>query len=649
MFRVVILFSGVRLCELVSFVSGVSLIVIMISVVFSSQVRQCCSDLFFSQVVRCVVRVIICCICCLKISLVFIFGNLVYQLNSGLCRIQISILLISVIMFISNGRLKLCQIVRLYFGSCLLRLVLVVVVSSGVMVQVGSMLINRQRNIRIFIGIFMQCGGLWGGNFGNWVGLLLKNMLWMKCSEQVIENMLVRVVIVGISQLKLFSRFWLRVLLKNIFLLRKLFSSGILVIVREVMMVSIVVCGRYFYILLIRCMLWLLVLWLMILVVMNSEVLKVVWLMMWNIVVMFDSGELRLNSRVIRFRWLIVEQVSSFFRLCWNSVMLVFSNSVIRLFRLIRQKNYLVLVSVGYSWVSRNMLVLIMVVECRYVEIGVGVVIVWGSQKWKGNCVDLVNMLSRISISISGYRVWVWISLLVVRILVSLKLLVMWLSSSILVSSVRLFFLVMVRVIFVFLWVLEWLFQKLMSRNEDRLVSFQKSIISKRFFVSIMLSMEFMNSSRKVKKCFIGFCLERQQWVQRIISRLMLRISRVKRKLRLFRCRLRLMLIFGSQEQLVVRVCLVNIVLCCLSNRIRLISGVMLVDVVYKVWLLCLVSRGNNVFMNGSVMISVRIMGYFFLMVEFLVCLVGGVFLWLLVCGWIVSSLKFYWLLVGVV
>ncbi len=47
--------------------------------------------------------------------------------------------------------------------------------------------------------------------------------------------------------------------------------------------------------------------WSMIPAAMNSEALKVAWLMMWNTAATFDSGESRPNSRVIRPRWLIVE------------------------------------------------------------------------------------------------------------------------------------------------------------------------------------------------------------------------------------------------------------------------------------------------------------------------------------------------------
>ncbi|SVJ80553.1 Uncharacterised protein [Klebsiella pneumoniae] len=72
-------------------------------------------------------------------------------------------------------------------------------------------------------------------------------------------------------------------------------------------MASTAVCGRYFHIPLIRRMSRLPVSWSMIPAAMNSEALKVAWLMMWNTAATFDSGESRPNSRVIRPRWLIVE------------------------------------------------------------------------------------------------------------------------------------------------------------------------------------------------------------------------------------------------------------------------------------------------------------------------------------------------------
>ena len=71
-----------------------------------------------------------------------------------------------------------------------------------------------------------------------------------------------------------------------------------------------------------------------------------------------------------------------------------------------------------------------MVAECRYAETGVGAAIAWGSQKWKGNCADLVNTPSRISISTSGYRAWARISSPAARTSVSSKLPAMWPSSS---------------------------------------------------------------------------------------------------------------------------------------------------------------------------------------------------------------------------
>ncbi len=47
-----------------------------------------------------------------------------------------------------------------------------------------------------------------------------------------------------------------------------------------------------------------------------------------------------------------------------------------------------------------------MVAECRYADTGVGAAIAWGSQKWKGNCADLVNAPSSTSTSATGYKAW---------------------------------------------------------------------------------------------------------------------------------------------------------------------------------------------------------------------------------------------------
>ena len=43
------------------------------------------------------------------------------------------------------------------------------------------------------------------------------------------------------------------------------------------------------------------------------------------------------------------------------------------------------------------------VAECRYALTGVGACIAFGSQKWKGNCADLVNAARSISATIPRY------------------------------------------------------------------------------------------------------------------------------------------------------------------------------------------------------------------------------------------------------
>jgi hypothetical protein len=48
-----------------------------------------------------------------------------------------------------------------------------------------------------------------------------------------------------------------------------------------------------------------------------------------------------------------------------------------------------------------------MVAECRNALTGVGAVIASGSQKWNGNCADLVNAPARTRTSATGYSAWV--------------------------------------------------------------------------------------------------------------------------------------------------------------------------------------------------------------------------------------------------
>ena len=52
----------------------------------------------------------------------------------------------------------------------------------------------------------------------------------------------------------------------------------------------------------------------------------------------------------------------------------------------------------------RNSPAFTIVAECRYADTGVGAAIACGSQKWKGNCADLVKQPSRIRISAGRYN-----------------------------------------------------------------------------------------------------------------------------------------------------------------------------------------------------------------------------------------------------
>ena len=55
--------------------------------------------------------------------------------------------------------------------------------------------------------------------------------------------------------------------------------------------------------------------------------------------------------------------------------------------------------SAGCSRASRNTPALTMVAECRKALAGVGACMALGSQKWKGNCADLVKQPRQISSS----------------------------------------------------------------------------------------------------------------------------------------------------------------------------------------------------------------------------------------------------------
>ncbi|MNF89696.1 hypothetical protein D3C84_722320 [compost metagenome] len=90
-------------------------------------------------------------------------------------------------------------------------------------------------------------------------------------------------------------------------MLRKPLSNGTPAIARDATMARTAVCGRYFHIPFTRRMSRLPVSWSMIPAAMNSEALKVAWLMMWNTAATLESCESRPNSRVIRPRWLMVE------------------------------------------------------------------------------------------------------------------------------------------------------------------------------------------------------------------------------------------------------------------------------------------------------------------------------------------------------
>ncbi len=138
------------------------------------------------------------------------------------------------------------------------------------------------------------------------------------------------------TQLKLPSRCCCRVSPKNISLLRKPLSNGTPAIAEDATMASTAVCGRYFHMPLMRRMSRLPVSWSMMPAAMNSEALKVAWLMMWNTAATLDSGVFSPSSSTIRPRWLMVENASRPLRSCWNNAMPAPTSRVVRPVRLTR-------------------------------------------------------------------------------------------------------------------------------------------------------------------------------------------------------------------------------------------------------------------------------------------------------------------------
>ncbi|MNZ65842.1 hypothetical protein D3C78_840430 [compost metagenome] len=165
--------------------------------------------------------------------------------------------------------------------------------------------------------------------------------------------------------------------------------------------------------------------------------------------------------------------------------------------------------SSGYRRASRNTPALTMVAECRYAETGVGAAMAWGSQKWNGNCADLVNTPSSTRHSATGNNALPCSRSRAASTSVSSKLPTVWPISRMPASSARPPPPVTASDMRAPLRASERWFQKPIRRNDDRLVSSQNTSISSRFSVSTTPSMEPMNSSRKAKKRPIGSLSER--------------------------------------------------------------------------------------------------------------------------------------------
>lgn len=175
--------------------------------------------------------------------------------------------------------------------------------------------------------------------------------------------------------------------------------------------------------------------WLMILMIRNSVDLNSVCLMIRVRLVSVVVCVLQLIIIVKNLSWLMVLKVRMCFRFVLCSVWMLLSSIVKMLSEMMIGCQVVLNVKIGVKWVMRQMLVFIMVVVCRQVFIGVGVVIVFGSQKWNGNNVDLLIVL------ISSIMIVVLINGLdgvILRILWMFDVLVLIMRRMILMNIMRL-------------------------------------------------------------------------------------------------------------------------------------------------------------------------------------------------------------------
>ncbi|XQU72057.1 hypothetical protein OJJOAM_004846 [Cupriavidus sp. H18C1] len=150
-----------------------------------------------------------------------------------------------------------------------------------------------------------------------------------------------------------------------------------------------------------------------------------------------------------------------------------------------------------------------MVAECRYAETGVGAAIAWGSQKWNGNCADLVKTASSTSTIIGGYSGCFCTVPALAITSDSSMLPQIWPSSSTPASSASPPPPVIVSAMRAPLRASERYDQKPISRKETMLVNSQNTTSSSRLLDSTTPSIAAMNSSSNAKKRAVDWLRDR--------------------------------------------------------------------------------------------------------------------------------------------
>lgn len=152
---------------------------------------------------------------------------------------------------------------------------------------------------------------------------------------------------------------------KNISLDRKPLSSGTPAIDAAATMASVAVIGMALYRPDKRLRSRVPVSWSTMPAAMNSEALKVAWLIMWKMAATSASVLFRPSSSVISPRWLMVEYASTPFMSCWKMAAYAPSTSVISPAPPMIQNHSSVPDSTGQKRASRNTPAFTMVAECR--------------------------------------------------------------------------------------------------------------------------------------------------------------------------------------------------------------------------------------------------------------------------------------------